>query len=337
MYGDILYITDKNDNVICCFTNKQKIRQDLQIAEYIYKNKLIIPDFNAPVAISNKFQVALKEVLYYTYNPDLKYNIDKAKLDKASGKVIRTANVDSRDYTVIDKDVWERYKSSLDSLAEKKGVNPAIIEFLDTHRNMLSHDGVIRNDGADKRFYSPRAWENVSRMIDTLGLDLSSDDKQEQDLNYKVIAGIVGEQASIDFCTFTRTACNSRPYTGAEVAEKYLTSVSMQKNVRATDSKGVRKYDATKVQQTLAGITDILRKEQSNIRLEQLKNILAFMVDIPVEQSMSFQNLLTTDINAQFTNWFFTTLAENNNLGALWKALQDNTKQYASTRKATSL
>lgn len=221
--------------------------------------------------------------------------------------------------------------------AEKKGVNPAIIEFLDTHRSMLSHDGVIRNDGADKRFYSPRAWENVSRMIDTLGLDLSSDDKQEQDLNYKVIAGIVGEQASIDFCTFTRTSCNSRPYTGAEVAEKYLTSVSMQKNVRATDSKGVRKYDATKVQQTLAGITDILRKEQSNIRLEQLKNILAFMVDIPVEQSMSFQNLLTTDINAQFTNWFFTTLAENNSLGALWKALQDNTKQYASTRKATSL
>lgn len=61
MYGDILYITDKNNNVICCFTNKQKIRQDLQIAEYIYKNKLIIPDFNAPVAISNKLQVALKE------------------------------------------------------------------------------------------------------------------------------------------------------------------------------------------------------------------------------------------------------------------------------------
>lgn len=56
MYGDILYITDKNNNVICCFTNKQKIRQD-----FIYKNKLIIPDFNAPVAISNKFQVALKE------------------------------------------------------------------------------------------------------------------------------------------------------------------------------------------------------------------------------------------------------------------------------------
>lgn len=72
----------------------------------------------------------LKEVLYYTYNPDLKYNINEAKLDKASGKVVRTADVNSKDIEVIDKDVWERYKNSLDDLAKKKGVKEADIESL---------------------------------------------------------------------------------------------------------------------------------------------------------------------------------------------------------------
>lgn len=67
----------------------------------------------------------LKEVLQYTYNPDLKFNINEAKLDKASGKVIRTADINSRDINVIGKDVWERYKNSLDELADKKGVKEA--------------------------------------------------------------------------------------------------------------------------------------------------------------------------------------------------------------------
>ena len=225
---------------------------------------------------------------------------------------------------------WKEY-------AQQHNVNDNIVEFLDTHRQLLSHDGIIRNDGADKRFPTPRAWENVSRMIDTLGLDLTSDDKQEQDLNYKVIAGIVGEQASIDFCTYMRTSLNSRPYTGAEIVEQYLTNERMQKVIRATDSKGVRKYDTTKVQQTLAGITDIVREKQNNLTSKQLMNILAFMVDIPVESSMAFQNMLTTDINSEFTNWFFNTLANDTNLHSLWKKLQENTKQYASTRKASTL
>ena len=61
------------------------------------------------------------------------------------------------------------------------------------------------------------------------------------------------------------------------------------------------------------------------------------MVDIPVEQSMGFQNMLTVDIDAEFTNWFFSTLASNKSLGDLWKRLQDNTKQYAANRKASSI
>ena len=103
-----------------------------EIIEIIEKLRTLSGNAQLDYLREHKDNQILKEVLYYTYNPDLKYNIDKAKLDKASGKVIRTANVDSRDYTVIDKDVWERYKSSLDSLAEKKGVKEADIVSLYT-------------------------------------------------------------------------------------------------------------------------------------------------------------------------------------------------------------
>lgn len=229
-----------------------------------------------------------------------------------------------------DFPVWKEY-------ATAHNVYEGIIEFLQMNRKLLSHDGVIRTDGADKRFPTPRAWENVSRMIDMLGLDFESNDKLSQDLAYKVIAGIVGEQASLDFCTFMRSNPMGRPLTGDEVAREYLTSQRMQRIVRAKDSNGIRKYDTTKVQQTLAGLTDILQKEREKLSIKSLTNILAFMIDIPVEQSMAFQNMLTVDVGAKFTNWFFTTVASDKNLSTMWKALQDETKKYSTSRKATSI
>lgn len=225
---------------------------------------------------------------------------------------------------------WKEY-------AEHKGLNQGIVDFLEAHRDLLSHDGIIKTDGADKRFPTPRAWENVSKQIDLFGFDFESDKKEMQDVAYKVLAGIVGEQAAIDFCTFMRTSQNSRPFTGAEVVDGYLGSERMQKVIKATDSKGLRKYDTTKVQQTLSGVTDIIKQKKDKLSLKQLANVLAFMVDIPVEQSMGFQNMLTVDIDAEFTNWFFSTLASNKSLGDLWKRLQDNTKQYAANRKASSI
>lgn len=37
----------------------------------------------------HKDNKTLREVLYYTYNPDLKYNINEAKLDKALKKLLQ--------------------------------------------------------------------------------------------------------------------------------------------------------------------------------------------------------------------------------------------------------
>lgn len=225
---------------------------------------------------------------------------------------------------------WKEY-------AKKHNINEGVLEFLELHREQLSHDGIIKTDGADKRFPTPRAWENVSKLIDTFGFEFDKDNKEDCDLSYKVIAGAVGEQASIDFCTFMRTSLNSRPYTGQEIVEQYLKNPRMQNVVRATDSKGVRKYDTTKVQQTLTGITDIVRKEREKLSVLSLANILAFMVDIPVENSMAFQNMLTVDIDSQFTNWFFTTVNSDKSLSAMWRKLQSNTVKYSTSRKASSL
>lgn len=76
---------------------------------------------------SHKDNLILKEVLQYAYNPDLKFNINEAKLDKASAMVLTTADIKPSDYTIIDKSVWESYKNSLDELASKKGVKEADI------------------------------------------------------------------------------------------------------------------------------------------------------------------------------------------------------------------
>ena len=79
---------------------------------------------------SHADNVILREVLWYAYNPDLKYNISEAKLDKASAKTLTTQDIRTSDYTIIDKDVWNSYKNLLNEFANSKGVKDADISRL---------------------------------------------------------------------------------------------------------------------------------------------------------------------------------------------------------------
>lgn len=226
---------------------------------------------------------------------------------------------------------WKEY-------AESQGIHQGIIDFLADNKDMLSHDGILKNEGQDKRFPTPRAWFNVDRTVTTMGLDFSSKaTKDEKDLTYKVISGIVGMEAATKFITFMQTSYDDRPLSGDEVADKYLSTPYMQKKVQAKDDKGVRLYNTVKVQNTIDGITNLLKTKKEKIKPAQLCNILAFLCDIPVEQSMSFQNMLTTDISSDFTNWFFKEVTSNKNLAKLWKSLQDNTKQFSPGRRASKI
>lgn len=79
---------------------------------------------------SHADNVILREVLWYTYNPDLKYSISEAKLDKASAKTLTTQDIRTSDYTIIGKDVWNSYKNLLNEFANSKGVKDADISRL---------------------------------------------------------------------------------------------------------------------------------------------------------------------------------------------------------------
>ena len=225
---------------------------------------------------------------------------------------------------------WKEY-------AESKGFFPGVIDFLNDNKDMLSHDGILKNEGQDKRFPSPRAWENVSKAIGLFNFDFTTKNKAEQNVAFKIISGIVGYEAATKFVTFMRTNYDDRPLSGDEVAAKYLSSTYMQNKVRAKDSKGMRTYDTTKVQTTIDGIKNIVMKDKDKVTDKQLLNILAFLCDIPVEQSLSFQNMLVSDISSDFTNWFFTKVSGNKNPNKLWLALQEETKKFSAGRKASSI
>lgn len=105
-----------------------------EIIEIIEKLRTLSGNEQLDYLKSHKDNTILKEVLQYTYNPDLKFNINEAKLDKASTTILTTADIKKSDYTIIDKSVWERYKNSLDELASKKGVKEAdIARFYSTY------------------------------------------------------------------------------------------------------------------------------------------------------------------------------------------------------------
>ena len=91
----------------------------------------------------------LKEVLYYTYNPDLKYNINEAKLDKASGKVIRTANVNSRDIEIINVELimsdLEIVENRLNRIGKKAEMTKDKKELLEIGALKKIKDGLLQN------------------------------------------------------------------------------------------------------------------------------------------------------------------------------------------------
>lgn len=98
-----------------------------EIIEILEKLKTLSGNEQLNYLKSHKDNQTLKEVLQYTYNPDLKFNINEAKLDKVSKTVLTTSDVKESDYTVIDKTIWESYKNALDELASKKGVKESDI------------------------------------------------------------------------------------------------------------------------------------------------------------------------------------------------------------------
>lgn len=96
-----------------------------EIINIIDKLKTLSGNAQLDYLKENKNNKTLREVMYYAYNPDLKYNINEAKLDKAFAEVSSLPSENKDGYINLDKDVWEAYKNALTELSVKKGIGNA--------------------------------------------------------------------------------------------------------------------------------------------------------------------------------------------------------------------
>lgn len=87
-----------------------------EIIEILEKLRVLSGNEQLDYLKSHSDNTVLREVLWYTYNPDLKYNIKEAKLNGMSLKMI-ALNVQKRE---LDINIWNSYKSLLTELASKK-------------------------------------------------------------------------------------------------------------------------------------------------------------------------------------------------------------------------
>lgn len=96
-----------------------------QIIEIVEKLRELSGNAQLEYLQENKDNLLLKEVLDYTYNPDKKYGINEAKLDKGLQSLIRTPDITELDINVINANIWNDFKKSLDEFSSQKGIKEA--------------------------------------------------------------------------------------------------------------------------------------------------------------------------------------------------------------------
>ncbi|MBO7328766.1 MAG: AAA family ATPase [Lentisphaeria bacterium] len=75
-------------------------------------------------------------------------------------------------------------------------IHPAILGFIRFRPSYLFHQD---NENLERGWPTPRSWERVSTMLHTF-------DKEEERLLDKIIYGLVGNQAGVEFCAFRKVA-----------------------------------------------------------------------------------------------------------------------------------
>ena len=217
---------------------------------------------------------------------------------------------------------------------EEGNVSKIITDFIDATPTELAHDGIITNEGQDKRFPTPRAWVNVDR---NLIKEYKFSYKNQGDAMYalQLIAGIVGWQAATKFVSFARTNAEDRPLTGKEVLEYYGNASDMQSKVRELNEDGTRAYDTVKTTTTLNSMKDEFKDRSIKIKDKELKNMLLFLSDIAPENSLSFQTFLLNEVSEDFAQWFFVKLSKSKELMGLWEKVKNGITEAGIGNQAT--
>ncbi len=205
---------------------------------------------------------------------------------------------------------------------EQGGISKLITDFVDNNPKYFAQDGIVTNEGQDKRFPTPRAWANLDRYLKQ-NPNIQYKTNSEASLAGRLIGGYVGWQAAMQFVAFARTSVEDRPLTGKEVLDSYSTSEEMQAKVTELDSNGIRGYDAVKTTTTLTSLQDEFKAKGTKIKAKELRNMLTFLKDIAPEHSLSFQNFLLQGLDASFTSWFFEQLGKYEELSTLWEQVKN--------------
>lgn len=204
--------------------------------------------------------------------------------------------------------------------ARSKNIDSVITDFIDANPDELAQDGIVTNEGQDKRFPTPRAWFNVDKLLKSLHLSYNTTSKAA--LSIKLIAGIVGWQSATKFVAFARTNVQDRPLTGKEVLKSYADATDMQEKVQALNDMGMRLYDTVKTTTTLNSLKDEFKARGTKIKKAELRNMLAFLKDIAPENALSFQDYLLKEVDKEFSAWFFNQVFSDAELKKNWESLQ---------------
>jgi len=204
--------------------------------------------------------------------------------------------------------------------ARSKNIDSVITDFIDANPDELAQDGIVTNEGQDKRFPTPRAWFNVDKLLKSLHLSYNTTSKAA--LSIKLIAGIVGWQSATKFVAFARTNVQDRPLTGKEVLKSYADATDMQEKVQALNDMGMRLYDTVKTTTTLNSLKDEFKARGTKIKKSELRNMLAFLKDIAPENALSFQDYLLKEVDKEFSAWFFNQVFGDAELKKNWESLQ---------------
>ena len=205
--------------------------------------------------------------------------------------------------------------------ARKQGINSVITDFISTHTEHLSSDGIVTNEGQDKRFPTPRAWFNVDKLLKTINLDFSVN--ANANLAIRLIAGIVGLQSATEFVAYARTKVQDRPITGKEVLEKYCVSNDLINKVTELNDMGERNYDTVKTTTTINSLKEEILSRGTKLKKAELVNLITFLDHIAPENALAFQSFMNTELDTSITNHIFSVIFDDDKLTELWNSVKE--------------
>ena len=201
--------------------------------------------------------------------------------------------------------------------ANVNSIDPNITSFVSTFPKFFSESGVSEEEGADKRFPTPRAWFNVDSILQAHQYDWA--DPADATLAAKVISGIIGFAAATAFVNFCKTQVDDRLIPGEKIIRQYDTDTTLKAKVTSLDKNGNRAYDNTKALQTAnLAMEELVSALDRDATAQHVKNFFTFLLDIDSEIAATIINTLTKEYTDWLTWCTNEYISQDKDISDLW-------------------